>query len=45
MFNNAGVTNKGLYTVGLASHFDMYDQDPYVKVAIQQIGIFLKDNL
>lgn len=45
MFNNAGVTNKGLYSVGLASHFDMYDQDPYVNVTIQQIGIFLKDNL
>ncbi len=45
MFNNAGVTNKGLYTVGLASHFDMYDQDPYVKVAVEQIALFLKNNL
>ncbi|MCM1140423.1 MAG: alpha/beta hydrolase [Muribaculum sp.] len=44
MFNNAGVTNKGLYTVGLASHFDMYDQDPYVRVAIEQIALFLRDN-
>lgn len=44
LYDNA-TTKKELYVVKRASHFDMYDLDPYVSENIKVIDRFLKNNI